>query len=96
MAKSTQVSRTRDANRAGGARLTKAVALTSLVIVAASYVVNAMDRQVFPVLLPDIRKEYGFTLAQGGLLATIFTLGIGLAGVPSGYLLDRLSRKPSC
>src|SRR3954452_13653045 len=93
MANPTQVSRSRDANRAGTARLTKAVALTSLVVVAASYVVNAMDRQVFPVLLPDIRKEYGFSLAQGGLLATIFTLGIGLAGVPTGYLLDRLSRK---
>jgi MFS family permease len=93
MAHPTQVSRSKETNRAGAARLTKAVALTSLVVVAASYVVNAMDRQVFPVLLPDIRKEYGFSLAQGGLLATIFTLGIGLAGVPTGYLLDRLSRK---
>ena len=26
-------------------------------------------------------------------MATIFTLGIGLAGVPTGFLLDRLSRK---
>ncbi|MFJ7078988.1 MFS transporter [Streptomyces sp. NPDC098781] len=82
-----------DAARAGGARLTKAVALTTFVLLAASYVINAMDRQVFPVLLPEIREEYGFTLAQGGLLATIFTLGMGLAGVPTGYLLDRLSRK---
>lgn len=93
MVSTPQVSRSSDANRAGGARLTKAVALTTLVLLAASYVINAMDRQVFPVLLPDIRREYGFTLAQGGLLATIFTLGIGLAGVPTGYLLDRLSRK---
>lgn len=92
MASSTQVSHS-DAERVGGARLTKTVALTTLVLLAASYVINAMDRQVFPVLLPDIRHEYGFTLAQGGLLATIFTLGIGLAGVPTGYLLDRLSRK---
>lgn len=77
----------------GQARLTTAVALVSFVIVAGSYVVNAMDRQVFPVLLPAIRSEYSFSLAQGGLLATIFTLGIGLAGLPTGYLLDRLSRK---
>ncbi|MGC1214577.1 MAG: MFS transporter [Micromonospora sp.] len=93
MASTTQVSGSTGSRGAGGARLTKAVALTTLVLLAASYVVNAMDRQVFPVLLPDIRKEYGFSLAQGGLLATIFTLGIGLAGVPTGYLLDRLSRK---
>jgi MFS family permease len=77
----------------GGERLTTTVALTSLVLLALSYVVNAMDRQVFPVLLPPIRKDLGFTLAGGGLLATIFTLGLGLAGVPTGYLLDRLSRK---
>ena len=80
-------------SRSGPARLTKAVALTTLVVLGLSYVLNAMDRQVFPVLLPDIRDEFGFSLGQGGLLATIFTLGIGLAGVPTGYLLDRLSRR---
>jgi MFS family permease len=69
------------------------VALISMVVLAGSYVVNSMDRQVFPVLLPGIRTDYGFNLSQGGLLATIFTLGIGVAGVPTGYLLDRLSRK---
>ncbi|GFG50749.1 MFS transporter [Mycolicibacterium agri] len=74
-------------------RLTKAVALVSLTVVALSYVLNAMDRQVFPVVLPQIDEDLGFALSQGGLLATIFTLGIGVAGVPSGYLLDRLSRK---
>jgi MFS family permease len=69
------------------------LALVMLVIVAASYVVNAMDRQVFPVLLPNISRDYGFSLAQGGFLSTIFTLGIGIGGIPSGYLLDRVSRK---
>jgi MFS family permease len=64
-----------------------------LVVVAASYVVNAMDRQVFPVLLPNISRDYGFSLAEGGFLSTIFTLGIGIGGIPSGYLLDRFSRK---
>lgn len=77
----------------GLARLTRTVAIVSLVIVGLSYVINAMDRQVFPVLLPQISKDFGFVLAQGGLLATIFTLGIGLAGIPTGFLLDRLSRK---
>ncbi|MDX3849207.1 MFS transporter [Streptomyces sp. AK02-01A] len=78
---------------ANGPRLTRTVALVGLLVLALSYVVNAMDRQVFSVLLPGIRDEFGFSLAQGGLLATIFTLGIGVAGVPTGYLLDRLSRK---
>jgi MFS family permease len=78
---------------AGPARLTKAVAITTLVVLSISYALNAMDRQVFPVLLPDIRREFGFSLGQGGLLATIFTLGIGLAGLPTGYLLDKMSRR---
>ncbi len=77
----------------GSARLTRAAALIGLVVLAGSYVINAMDRQVFPVLLPGIRHEYGFSLVQGGLLATIFTLGLGLAGLPVGFLLDRFSRK---
>jgi len=74
-------------------RTTLPVALVMLILVAASYVINAMDRQVFSVVLPPIREDFSFSLAQGGFLATIFTLGIGLAGVPSGYLLDRYSRK---
>ncbi|MFC9502214.1 MFS transporter [Streptomyces sp. NPDC057002] len=62
-------------------------------LIVLSYMVNAMDRQVFPPLLPDIRAEYGFSLEQGGLLATNFTLGMALAGLPAGYLLDRFRRR---
>jgi MFS family permease len=54
---------------------------------------NAMDRQVFYPLLPEIREEFGFSLDQAGLLATGFTLGLALTGLPAGYLLDRLSRR---
>ena len=58
----------------------------------ASYVVNAMDRQLFPLLASDVRREYGFSLAGIGLLSTIFTLGMALAGLPTGLLLARFSR----
>jgi MFS family permease len=74
-------------------RLATGLAVALLVLVAASYVVNAADRQVFFVVLPAISDELHFSLASGGFLATIFTLGIGLAGVPAGYVLDRYSRK---
>ena len=90
---SEDVDQARRQGKAGLSRLTTATAVTSLVLVALSYVTNAMDRQVFPVVLPQVSKDLGFSLAQGGLLATIFTLGIGIAGVPTGFLLDRLSRK---
>ena len=60
---------------------------------ALTYVINAMDRNVFPVLLSFVMKSYGFSLQEAGLLSTVFTLGLGLAGIPTGYLLDRSSRK---
>ncbi|OHV19215.1 MFS transporter [Parafrankia soli] len=69
------------------------VVVTGFLMMAVSFMVNAMDRQVFAPLLPTIRKEYGFTLQGGGLLATGFTLGMALAGLPAGYLVDRFSRK---
>ena len=74
-------------------RLSTPIAMISLFLVCATYCVNAMDRIVFPVLLPAVAKEYNFSLADGGLLATIFTLGLGLAGIPGGYLFDKMSRK---
>src|SRR5438093_9724467 len=61
--------------------------------VPCSYVINAMDRQLFPLLVPEVRRQYGFSLADVGLLSTIFTLGMAMAGLPTGYLLARFSRK---
>ena len=74
-------------------RLSVRLAIVMLIIVAASYVVNAADRQVFFVVLPGISEELNFSLASGGLLSTIFTLGIGVCGFPIGFVLDRYSRK---
>ena len=74
-------------------RLGTKAALFAMVVVALSYVVNAMDRIVFPTLLPGVAKDYGFPLTAGGFLATVFTLGLGVAGIPGGYLFDRMSRK---
>ncbi|MFI5792925.1 MFS transporter [Streptomyces sp. NPDC051677] len=80
----------RESSRSPVSRVMIAV---GFLLVVLSYMVNAMDRQVFPPLLPDIRQDYGFSLEQGGLLATNFTLGMALAGLPAGYLLDRFRRK---
>jgi len=77
----------------GRAPLSAAAVAVGFTVLCLSYMLNAMDRQVFYPLLPQIREEFGFSLDQGGLLATGFTLGIALTGVPAGYLIDRLSRK---
>jgi MFS family permease len=80
-------SRTGEGARAGLA------AAVGLAVLCVSYLLNAADRQVFYPLLPQIREEFGFSLDQAGLLATGFTLGLALTGLPAGYLLDRMSRR---
>ncbi|MDT4998875.1 MAG: hypothetical protein QOK12_980, partial [Mycobacterium sp.] len=77
--------------RLAGPRIRDGLAI--LFILDLAYFINAMDRQVFPVILPDVRETLGVTSSQVGLLATIFTLGMGLAGIPAGYLTDRWGRK---
>ncbi|BCW48207.1 hypothetical protein StoSoilB13_05490 [Arthrobacter sp. StoSoilB13] len=72
---------------------TKVVAGVSLAVLAITFMLNAMDRQVFFPLLGTISTEYGFSLQAGGLLATIFTLGMAIAGIPAGFLVERFSRK---
>jgi predicted MFS family arabinose efflux permease len=71
----------------------RAAALACFGVLLASYAVNAMDRQLFPLLAPEVRSEYGFSLAAIGLLSTVFTLGMAVAGLPTSYLLARFSRK---
>jgi MFS family permease len=83
----------RDTQESSRAPISRGMIGVGFLLVVLSYMVNAMDRQVFPPLLPNIREEYGFSLEQGGLLATNFTLGMALAGLPAGYLLDRFRRK---
>ncbi|MFI0423218.1 MFS transporter [Spongiactinospora sp. 9N601] len=68
-----------------------AVAMFGLLLLA--YAVNAMDRMVFPVLLVEVRSEYGFSLEAAGLQATVFALGMGLAGLPAGRLERMFGRR---
>src|SRR5437867_6466957 len=51
-----------------------AIAMFGLLL--ASYVINAMDRQLFPLLVPEVRRQYNFSLSDVGLLSTVFTLGM--------------------
>ena len=71
----------------------RGLAIAMFMVLLASYVVNAMDRQLFPLLVPEVRRQYSFSLAEVGLLSTVFTFGMAVAGFPTGYLLARFSRK---
>jgi len=70
-----------------------ALSILFLAILCLAYSINAADRQIFPTLLPAIRKTFGYNLKIAGLLSTIFTLGLAVAGIPTGYLTDRTTRK---
>ncbi|WP_028924683.1 MFS transporter [Pseudonocardia acaciae] len=69
------------------------LAISMYAVLLLSYVINAMDRQLFPTIAKDVGTQFGFNLAQVGLQSTIFTLGMGVAGIPTGFLLARSSRK---
>src|SRR3984893_5784704 len=71
----------------------RSVAIAMYCVLLVSYILMAADRHLFPVLAPDIRKAFGFSLDNIGVLSTIFTLGLGISGLPTGYLLARYSRK---
>lgn len=62
-------------------------------LLLATYVINAMDRQLFPILASDVRGALSLSVAQVGLAATIFTLGMAVSGAPTSYLLGRMRRK---
>lgn len=74
-------------------RRKQSIAIAMFAVLLLSYVVNAMDRQLYPVIAPEVGAEFGFTLPQLGLQSTIFTLGMGVAGIPTGILLARASRR---
>jgi MFS transporter, DHA1 family, inner membrane transport protein len=84
---------TSEKDPASGQAGTRVAAIAMYGVLLASYAVNAADRQLFPLLAHDVRQQYGFSLADTGLLSTIFTLGLAIAGLPTGYLLARFPRK---
>jgi len=71
----------------------RTLALIGIAAAIASYAVNAMDRTLFPLILPEVAKEYNFALPEAGLMSTVFTIGMALAGLPTGFLMSRYSRK---
>lgn len=75
------------------APLSKVTIGVGFAILCLTWMLNAMDRQIFYPLLPQIREELGFSLEQAGLLATGFTLGLAIAGFIAGFIIDRFARK---
>lgn len=71
----------------------RSVAITMYCVLLLSYVLMAADRYLFPVIATDVQREFSFPPVLTGLLTTIFTLGLGVGGLTTGYILGRFSRK---
>jgi predicted MFS family arabinose efflux permease len=89
MSSTTQVKTAAAAERSGAR--TAALGMFGLLLVA--YTLMSADRYLINMLGVDIRAALGLTLPQMGALATMFTLGIALAGLPGGALIARTSRR---
>lgn len=87
------MSETSQIDVAGSASPARATAIAMYGVLLVAYLLMAADRFLFPVLMTNVRDEFGFSLTNAGLLTTIFTLGLGAGGLPTGYLLSHFSRR---
>ena len=69
--------------------MSRRVTGAAIAVVGFVYLIYVWDRMVVGIELVEIRKEFGLSLADGGLLASVFTLGITLAAIPAGLVIMR-------
>ena len=89
----TQAGETRTNTLAQPASRAGDFALLGIAVLVLSYCVNAMDRTLFPLILPEVAREYRFGLPEAGLMSTVFTIGMALSGLPAGWLMSRYAPK---
>src|SRR5688500_1396308 len=64
-----------------------------LVLFSLMYLICYLDRGIISVAQPEIRREFGLTLAQMGLVLAAFTWTYAIGQVPVGWLGDRVGPK---
>jgi ACS family hexuronate transporter-like MFS transporter len=62
-------------------------------LLAASMMINLLDRQTLSVLAPLLREQWKWTNAQYGYIAVAFNLGMMCGQIPAGTLMDRLGTR---
>ncbi len=58
------------------------------------YLVNFIDRQILPIMLPQVKAEFGLSdSALGLLVGPTFALFYAILGLPLAWLADRVDRR---
>src|SRR5579872_1689250 len=73
--------------------MNKRAAYSSLAVLVAVNVLNFYDRHVIGALTEPIRKEFGLSDSQVGLIGSAFIWLYALVGLPLGRVADRWSRR---
>jgi MFS family permease len=81
------------ATKAAATPSTSGIAIKSLVVLILVNIMNFYDRHVGGALAEPLRREFGLTDAQIGMIGSIFTWLYAVVGLPMGLLADRVSRK---
>ncbi len=71
----------------------KKAAFFTLALSCAFAMLDFMDRQVLAALFPYLKQDLGFSDSQLGLLVSIVNISIAVFTVPTGFFIDRWSRK---
>ncbi|MBL8235168.1 MAG: MFS transporter, partial [Bryobacterales bacterium] len=58
-----------------------------------AFFLNQADRQVYSVVLPQLRTELQLSDIEAGLVATLFSLALALCVPVAGWAGDRLDRR---
>lgn len=64
-----------------------------LLTIAGGWALTIGGRMVYPVLLPHLRRAYGFGLSTAGILLTVLFLAYALGQLPGGLLADSVGEK---
>ena len=57
------------------------------------WAIACADRANFGIALPYMKKEYGITNTEAGLIVSLFSFAYGLVQIPVGLMYKRLSEK---
>lgn len=71
----------------------KKTALAMFGLLLLTYVLMVADRFLISMLATDIKGDLGLSTPNMFALTTMFTLGLGIAGLPAGALIQKYSRK---